>query len=104
MLVDKVWLTRDDHKETIRWVFRLDAISLSLGSCLDVPEIQLSTETFMTEEQSRREAFQDALVRLINQYSLEFDMTIGDIALALRQEEFRLMAKLHRLKQWKDGE
>ncbi len=55
-----------------------------------------------TPEQERREAFQDALGRLINQYSLEFDMNVCDIAQALRQEEFRLMAELHRLKQHKD--
>lgn len=56
------------------------------------------------DEKERREAFQDALARLVNQYSLEFDMSVCDITNALRQEEFRLMAQLHRLKQWKDGE
>ncbi len=56
------------------------------------------------DEKERREAFQDALGKLITQYSLEFDMTVCDIAQALRQEEFRIMAELHRLKQWKDGE
>lgn len=56
------------------------------------------------DEKQRREAFQDALERLISQYSLEFDMTVCDIAQALRQEEFRIMAELHRLKQWKDDE
>ena len=56
------------------------------------------------DEKQRRELFQDALGRLIHQYSSEFDMSVCDITNALRQEEFRLMAELHRLKQWKDNE
>jgi hypothetical protein len=54
------------------------------------------------DEKERREAFQDALGRLINQYSSEFDMSVCDICVALRQEEFRLMAELHQLVQRKN--
>lgn len=72
-------------------------VFLLIFNCLLELLKDLVLDNMETLESKRRDAFQDALCRLIDQYSDEFEMSIGDITNALRQEEFRLMANLHRL-------
>ena len=55
----------------------------------------------MTPEK-QREAFQDELCKLIDRFTYEFDITVGDVVSILEIEKFKILAILHRLKQEKD--